>query len=111
MAKKEKKKKLPSLSGASIFSSEALAFAASASKLVTFSCTSATCLVSIQLGVQRTSFVGPNNGRMMMTPGGHLITIQVQGAAGTPFSVTATNATMVPFSGSASLSAVVPITV
>jgi hypothetical protein len=95
--------------GASIFAPAALKLASSASKVVKFTCSSAICLVSIQLGLQKATFV--SNGQMLLPSGFHQLTVQVQGPSGAPFTLTATGAQMQPLAGTASLAGLIPITV
>src|SRR5215213_11620522 len=73
-----KKKKVAAPKGAKstkvgLFAPAALKLAASASKVVTFSCSSALCLVSIQLGLQKATFV--STGQMLLPPGFHQLTV------------------------------------
>lgn len=81
------------------FSKSDLKFAASADKPVTFTCSSQVCVVSIQAGLLKTTFVG--TGQMNMPGGTYPITYQVRGPDGTSFSLSAQNATMKAVNGSA----------
>jgi hypothetical protein len=92
-----------------MFSSDAMALAASANKVVRFACTSSLCLVSLQVGLQKATFVGA--GQMLLPSGFHQMTVQIQGPSGTAFTLTATGAQMQPIAGFASMAGLVPITV
>ena len=112
MAKKTKAKPKASSKAAKsfgAFSAASFTLAAAARTAVTFTCSSAVCLVSIQLGLTKTTFVG--SGTMNMPSGNHMITWQVQGPAGVNFTLTAAGATMNQVAGVASASGLQPITV
>lgn len=108
-AKTVKASKAAKSASVSLFAPAALKLASSASKVVKFTCSSAICLVSIQLGLQKATFV--STGQMLLPPGFHQLTVQVQGPTGAPFTLIATGAQMQPLAGTASLAGLIPVTV
>lgn len=83
-------------------------FAGAVTKTVTFTCSSPACVVSLQAGLLKATFVGV--GKMVMPQGTYPMTYQVKGNK-IPFTVTATNAAMSPLAGTATTSGVVMIIV
>jgi hypothetical protein len=80
-------------------SAAAIAAAAKATTQVDFTCSSPACIVTLQVGLNRATFV--NKGHMTLPSGSHTMTWQVRGPVGTAFTLTATNATMTPIKGKA----------
>src|SRR6266851_1346467 len=77
----------------------AIRAAAAANNMVTFSCSSPACLVTIQVGLLHATFV--STGHMVLPVGTHVLTYQVRGPQGTAFTITAAGATMQPITGTA----------
>jgi hypothetical protein len=80
-------------------SAEAIAAAAKATTQVDFTCSSSACIVTLQVGLNKATFV--KAGHMTLPSGQHTMTWQVRGPVGTPFTLTASGATMTPVKGNA----------
>lgn len=93
---KKAKKAAASVDG---FSAKAIAAAANAANQVDFNCSSSSCIVTLQVGLNKATFV--KTGHMTLPSGQHTMTWQVRGPHGAPFTLTATGATMTPVNGSA----------
>jgi len=79
-------------------SAKAIAAAASAATRVDFTCSSPACIVTLQIALNRATFV--QTGHMSLPNGTFTMTWQVRGPA-VAFTITAANATMTPIKGTA----------
>ncbi len=78
---------------------KAMKAAAKATAVVAFNCSSSVCIVTVQAGLNRATFV--KTGSMTLPSGKHTMTWQVRGREGTPFTLTASGAIMTPINDTA----------